>query len=73
MGSAIGACIKGFLTEAEQSASFMVHSANDASVAVAEYVAGSTDAFVTMMNQEVAKLGLENTHYLKFLIVEVSD
>jgi serine-type D-Ala-D-Ala carboxypeptidase (penicillin-binding protein 5/6) len=41
----------------------MVHSANDASVAVAEYIAGSTDAFVTMMNQEVAKLGLENTHY----------
>jgi D-alanyl-D-alanine carboxypeptidase (penicillin-binding protein 5/6) len=41
----------------------VVHSANDASVAVAEYVAGSTDAFVTMMNQQAAKLGLKDTHY----------
>jgi serine-type D-Ala-D-Ala carboxypeptidase (penicillin-binding protein 5/6) len=41
----------------------MVHSANDACVAVAEYIAGSTEAFVVMMNQEVAKLGLQNTHY----------
>jgi serine-type D-Ala-D-Ala carboxypeptidase (penicillin-binding protein 5/6) len=41
----------------------VVHSANDASVAVAEYVAGSTDAFVTMMNQEATKLGLKDTRY----------
>ena len=41
----------------------MVHSANDASVAVAEYVAGSTEAFVVMMNQQVVKLGLKDTHY----------
>jgi serine-type D-Ala-D-Ala carboxypeptidase (penicillin-binding protein 5/6) len=40
-----------------------VHSANDSCVAVAEYVAGSTDAFVVLMNQEVAKLDLQNTHY----------
>jgi D-alanyl-D-alanine carboxypeptidase (penicillin-binding protein 5/6) len=43
--------------------SIMVHSANDSCVAVAEYVAGSTEAFVVLMNQEVAKLDLQNTHY----------
>jgi serine-type D-Ala-D-Ala carboxypeptidase (penicillin-binding protein 5/6) len=41
----------------------MVHSANDASVAVAEYVGGSTEAFVEMMNREAAKLGMKDTHY----------
>jgi serine-type D-Ala-D-Ala carboxypeptidase (penicillin-binding protein 5/6) len=41
----------------------MVHSANDASVAVAEYVGGSTEAFVLMMNREAARLGMKDTHY----------
>jgi len=41
----------------------MVHSANDASVAVAEYVGGSTEAFVALMNREAARLGMEDTHY----------
>ena len=41
----------------------VVHSANDASVAVAEYIAGSTDAFVTMMNQHAAALGMKDSHY----------
>jgi len=41
----------------------MVHSANDASVAVAEYVGGSTEAFVQMMNREAAALGMKDTHY----------
>jgi serine-type D-Ala-D-Ala carboxypeptidase (penicillin-binding protein 5/6) len=41
----------------------VVHSANDASVAVAEYIAGSTDAFVVMMNREAEKLGMKDTHY----------
>jgi len=41
----------------------VVHSANDASVAMAEYVGGSTDAFVQMMNQQAAALGLKDTHY----------
>jgi D-alanyl-D-alanine carboxypeptidase (penicillin-binding protein 5/6) len=41
----------------------VVHSANDASVAVAEYVAGSTGAFVEMMNQQAAKLGMKDSHY----------
>jgi serine-type D-Ala-D-Ala carboxypeptidase (penicillin-binding protein 5/6) len=41
----------------------MVHSANDASVAVAEYIGGSTEAFVGMMNREAARLGMKDTHY----------
>jgi serine-type D-Ala-D-Ala carboxypeptidase (penicillin-binding protein 5/6) len=41
----------------------VVHSANDASVAIAEYVAGSTDAFVQMMNREAKRLGMNDTHY----------
>src|SRR5579863_1806441 len=41
----------------------VVHSANYASVAVAEYIAGSTEAFVVMMNQEARRLKLNDTHY----------
>ena len=41
----------------------VVHSANDASVAVAEYLAGSTDAFVVMMNQHAGALGMKESHY----------
>ncbi len=41
----------------------VVHSANDATVAVAEYVAGSTDAFVQMMNRKAQELGMKDTHY----------
>src|SRR5271156_351444 len=41
----------------------VVHSANDASVAVAEYIAGSTDAFVVMMNQQAAAIGMKDSHY----------
>ena len=41
----------------------IVHSANDSSVAMAEYLAGSTEAFVPMMNAEAAKLGMKDSHY----------
>jgi serine-type D-Ala-D-Ala carboxypeptidase (penicillin-binding protein 5/6) len=41
----------------------VVHSANDASLAVAEYVAGSGQAFVIMMNQRAHELGMNDTHY----------
>src|SRR5262245_16783728 len=38
-----------------------IHSANDASVAVAETVAGSSDAFVGLMNQRAQELGMHDT------------
>ncbi len=41
-----------------------IHSANDATVALAEAVAGSENAFVSMMNQRAKELGMENTHFL---------
>jgi D-alanyl-D-alanine carboxypeptidase (penicillin-binding protein 5/6) len=40
-----------------------VGSANDASVAVAEHVAGAEDVFVQMMNEKAASLGLKNTRF----------
>ena len=41
----------------------MVSSGNDASVAMAEYIAGSESSFVHMMNERAASLGMENTHF----------
>lgn len=40
-----------------------VASGNDASVAVAEYIAGSEEAFVEQMNQKAAELGMVDTHF----------
>lgn len=40
-----------------------VSSANDAAVAVAEFVGGSEPAFVQMMNETAAKLGMTSTHF----------
>lgn len=40
-----------------------VGSANDASVAVAEHIAGSEEAFVEKMNQRASELGLKNTKF----------
>ena len=42
-----------------------VASGNDASIAVAHYVAGSMDAFVERMNQTVSSLGLKNTFFVE--------
>ncbi len=40
-----------------------VYSANDACTALGEYIAGSDEAFVTMMNERAAELGMKNTHF----------
>lgn len=42
----------------------MVQSANDAAVALAQHVAGSRDAFVRMMNDKAAALGMKNTRFI---------
>lgn len=39
-------------------------SANDASVALAEYIAGSHEEFVKLMNKRAAELGLKDTKYV---------
>ncbi len=41
-----------------------LNSANDASVALAEFIAGSEENFVSMMNKRAKELGLEDTHFL---------
>jgi len=44
--------------------SIVIASANDASVAMAEFVSGSEDAFVTAMNNKAKALGMTNTHFV---------
>ena len=41
----------------------LVLSANDAANVLAEYVGGSVESFVSMMNTKVNELGLTNTHF----------
>lgn len=41
----------------------LVHSANDAANVLAEYVGGSVESFISMMNTKVNELELSNTHF----------
>lgn len=41
----------------------VIQSGNDASVALAEHIAGSEDAFADLMNQQAGLLGLEDTQF----------
>ena len=41
-----------------------IQSGNDATIALAEAVAGSEEAFVQLMNREAERLGLTNTHFM---------
>lgn len=43
--------------------SICIASANDSSVALAEYIAGTEEKFVKMMNDKVKELGLSNTNF----------
>jgi D-alanyl-D-alanine carboxypeptidase (penicillin-binding protein 5/6) len=42
----------------------IIQSGNDASVALAEYVAGSEDSFADLMNTHARRLGMNNTHFV---------
>lgn len=42
----------------------IIQSGNDASIALAEYIAGSEDAFADMMNTMAEKLGMKNSHFM---------
>lgn len=42
----------------------IIQSGNDASVALAEFVAGSEDAFVDIMNQQAQILGMKDTNFV---------
>jgi D-alanyl-D-alanine carboxypeptidase (penicillin-binding protein 5/6) len=41
----------------------MVSSGNDAAVALAEYLGGSSEAFAQQMNEKAAQLGMSETHF----------
>ena len=41
----------------------IIQSGNDASVALAEHVSGTEEAFADLMNQYAAELGMKDTHY----------
>jgi serine-type D-Ala-D-Ala carboxypeptidase (penicillin-binding protein 5/6) len=41
----------------------MMRSGNDAATAIAEYVGGSVDGFVFLMNQKATEIGMSNTHF----------
>ena len=43
--------------------SVIIASANDAAVALAEYICGSEEIFVQKMNEKAAELGMENTRF----------
>ncbi|MCB1802120.1 MAG: D-alanyl-D-alanine carboxypeptidase [Gammaproteobacteria bacterium] len=42
----------------------IIQSGNDASVALAEHVAGSEEAFANLMNDHARRLGMHNTHFV---------
>jgi D-alanyl-D-alanine carboxypeptidase (penicillin-binding protein 5/6) len=41
----------------------VISSGNDAAVAMSEFIAGSEDGFVTMMNTRAKELGMDDTHF----------
>jgi len=42
----------------------IIQSGNDATVAMAEFIAGSEDAFASLMNSYAKQLGMHNTHFV---------
>ncbi len=51
------------VTIGELERGIVIASGNDATVAVAEHIAGSEQAFAELMNQHAERLGLSNTHF----------
>ncbi|GAB6195900.1 D-alanyl-D-alanine carboxypeptidase family protein [Lysobacter xanthus] len=48
----------------EMEKGMVVQSGNDAAIALAEHIAGSEDAFASLMNQYAKRIGLKNTHWV---------
>ncbi len=53
--------------------SVLIASANDASVAMAEFIAGSEENFVNMMNEKAAVLNMENSHFMNACGLDADD
>ena len=52
------------MTVAELMKAVCIVSANDASYALAEHIAGSEENFIALMNKRARQLGLKSTHYV---------
>lgn len=50
-----------------------IASANDASVAMAEFVSGSEEAFVSEMNEKAKSLGMKDTHFVNCCGLDVEN
>lgn len=50
-----------------------IASANDASVAMAEFVGGSEEAFVASMNEKAKALGMKDTHFVNCCGLDADD
>ena len=63
-GAVISTLTKGATVTVDQVFhTMMIKSANDCTVILAEYIAGSEDAFVDMMNKKAKELGATHTHF----------
>lgn len=51
----------------------VIASGNDAAVTMAEYIGGTEEGFVQMMNARAAELGMENTHFVDCCGLTESD
>lgn len=63
-GSAIGLEAGERWTAGDLMRAMLMHSANDAAIALAEGVAGSVEAFAAQMNARAAALGARDTHFV---------
>ena len=52
------------VTVSELMRGMIIQSGNDATIALAEAVAGSEEAFATLMNQQAKRMGLTNTNFV---------
>ena len=56
--------LNGTATVLEMLRGIIIQSGNDASKAMAEHIAGNEGTFAHMMNQEVKRVGMVNTHFI---------
>ena len=42
----------------------MIHSANDAALAIAEHISGSQEKFATLMNNKAKEIGAKNSQFI---------
>jgi D-alanyl-D-alanine carboxypeptidase (penicillin-binding protein 5/6) len=62
-GSSLGLCEGERIPLADLTCAMMVRSGNDAAVAIAEHIAGNTQAFCRMMNRRADELDMCDTHF----------